>query len=132
MGGEDFLGDNVVDSETENVSKVNPKVTYTTKKEDKSKMIETDVLILRMLVDYMADGLIGPFQVVINEPSFYQNITGSKGTTYSVTGPDYTNRLKIEFNEPNIAKDIAFALNRAYGFEDLSTWSATAEEQKEG
>ena len=95
-----------------------------TKLDGYNSLGQTDVLILRMLIDYMADGLIGPFQVMPVEPTTVQKITGSKSKTYIITGPDYKNRLRLEFNERNIANDICFALNRAYGFEVLEGWTA--------
>lgn len=90
--------------------------------------LKTDILMLRILVDYMAPGLIGPFQVIKVEPTVRQKFLGTKETVFQIVGPDFENQLHLEFFEPQIAKDICHALNRANGLEDLAHWSNKLED----
>jgi len=87
-----------------------------------------DVLMLRMLVDYMANGMVGPFQVLKVVPTVMQKVTRSKKIVFQIVGPDLQNRLKLEFFEKAIASDICYALNRVYGFEDLVHWTPKLED----
>jgi len=99
------------------------------KKTSQNEIQRLDILMLRMLVDYMGNGLVGPFQVIKETPSFYGRHFAGRTTVFLITGPDFVNRLRIEFNESEIANDICHALNRAFGYEELHRWSNKLEDQ---
>ncbi len=86
------------------------------------QLVKHDNLVMRVLVDYMANSLFGPFQVILKKPTLLEKIFRRKGITYHITGPDSVNRLKIEFANKGMAEDMAETLNRAYGFDDLKHW----------
>jgi hypothetical protein len=79
---------------------------------------QTLILLLRVLIEYMTDGVIGPFFVCGGDTGMFSKSQKS----FTIVGPDYRNRIGAVFHKEEQAKTIAYALNRAFGYEDLLSW----------
>lgn len=83
---------------------------------------KTLILLMRVLIEYMTDGVIGPFFICGEKTGMISKSSKS----YMIVGPDYKNRIGAVFHNEAQAKEIAYALNRAFGYESLIDWIETS------